>query len=413
MKTRFRIHTTKLKGTEFETDREEITVGRSSANDLVLRQKSVSRSHARISCRDGRLYVEDLDSKNATMLGGDRVDGPREVQDGDFLSFGDVLVQVRFGEQAGEDDDEATPVAEVPAVGRYGQPDPGGWQADAQPAGLPGEWTGGEVSGEAAVRQEAAAGRDPVMQMLILLLGLTLIGLLGVYFITRSGGPEPVESFGMTVRVGQSKVVQVPRGFVRSPRIEDERILKVERAMNLDRAMLLVGRSEGNTAVELYDDAGQFVELRTRVLPARESDIERELAERSLGDRQRVRLAREQLKLGDELEKQSEFYRARECYDRALALLEPFAENPNTLYLQARRRRDRTREKIEQEWDRLTRQMSDFIKQGDKRTALKRLQQARELIPDPQDVRRQNADLLYRLLKDVIESEQKAEGRFR
>ena len=413
MRLRFKVLTTELKGKEFETDSEKVRIGRVSKNDLVLRQRSVSRAHAAIICRDESVYVKDLGSKNATLVSGERVDSMRELHDGDFMSLGDVLVQVSFVDAAEDDDNEATPMAELATVRQPPTPESEGGQgyATMDASGVPQEWFAAQAPDVERAGEGETSKRDPVMQVIVLVAALTLIGLVGVFFVSRSGGPEPLETFGMTVRVGQRKVVKVPKGFVHDPRIEDENILEMDRPMNLDRAMLLIGRSEGNTSVDLYDEQGRFVTLRTAVLPAREGDVDREIARRSLSDEKRMQLARQELKLGDELEKESKLYRAKEAYDRALAFLEPFARNPNELYLQTRRRHERVQQKIEQEWNRLTREMGDFIKAGDKRTALERLEEAKELIPDPQDVRRQNADLLFRLLKDAIEAEQKAEGR--
>jgi len=415
MRLRFRVMTTELKGKEFETEREKVRIGRVSKNDLVLRQRSVSRAHACVLCRDDSVYIKDLGSKNATLVGGERVDSMRELHDGDFMSFGDVLVRINFVDTAVEDDDEATPMADLPMRNQQLSAEAGDTdQAGASgPAEVPQEWFAARTPETESAEAEEAAGRDPVMKVLVLLVALTLVGLVGVFFVSQGGGPEPLETFGMTVRVGQKKVVKVPRGFVSNPRIEDEAILEVDRPMNLDRAMLLIGVSEGNTSVDLYDDLGRFVTLRTAVLPARKSEVDREIARRSLSDQRRMQLARQELKLGDELEEEGKLYRAKEAYAKALAYLEPFARNPNELYLQTRRRHQRAQRKIDQEWDRLTREMGDFIKAGDKRTALKRLEQAKELIPDRQDVRRQNADLLYRLLEDAIKAEQEAEGRMR
>lgn len=413
MRLGFRVLTTELKGKEFETEREKVRIGRVSKNDLVLRQRSVSRAHACIICRDDTVYIKDLQSKNATLVAGERVDSLRELHDGDFMSFGDVMVQIRFVDAVEEEDnDEETPMAELPTIQQQsavGEREALG--SDSEPAGLPQEWFAAPSPEAERAGEDETMGRDPVMQVLLLILALTLIALVGVFFVSQSGGPEPLETFGMTVRVGQQKVVKVPKGFVHDPRVEDKSVLNVERPMNLDRAMLLIGVSEGDTSVDLYDEQDRFITLRAAVLPARGAEVDREIARRSMSDDRRMQLARQQLKLGDEMEEESKLYRAKEAYAKALAFLEPFARNPNELYLQARRRHERVQKKIGQEWDRLTREMGDFIKAGDKRTALKRLEEARELIPDPQDVRRQNADLLFRLLKDTIKASQEAEGR--
>src|ERR1700748_1182602 len=47
-------------------DREVVTIGRDRENDIVLDSDSVSRRHARVEHRDGRIYLTDLDSTNGT-----------------------------------------------------------------------------------------------------------------------------------------------------------------------------------------------------------------------------------------------------------------------------------------------------------------------------------------------------------
>lgn len=48
----------------------------------------VSRRHARILVQGGRATLEDLDSKNGTFVDGERVTGPRALQDGSLIRLG-------------------------------------------------------------------------------------------------------------------------------------------------------------------------------------------------------------------------------------------------------------------------------------------------------------------------------------
>lgn len=54
-------------------DGRSITIGRGPDNDVVLDDPGVSRRHARIQAREGRLVVTDLASANGVWLGGKRV----------------------------------------------------------------------------------------------------------------------------------------------------------------------------------------------------------------------------------------------------------------------------------------------------------------------------------------------------
>jgi len=74
-------------------------VGRAADSDLVLAHGSVSRQHAALVCRDGRVHVEDLGSHNGTRVNGAVVSGPTELASGDEVRFADVAL--RFGDPCG------------------------------------------------------------------------------------------------------------------------------------------------------------------------------------------------------------------------------------------------------------------------------------------------------------------------
>jgi pSer/pThr/pTyr-binding forkhead associated (FHA) protein len=69
-------------------DKPVTTLGRSSFNDIILADKSLSRRHARI-LRDGDgLSVEDLESRNGTFFNGERLTGSRVLGEGDRVTVG-------------------------------------------------------------------------------------------------------------------------------------------------------------------------------------------------------------------------------------------------------------------------------------------------------------------------------------
>jgi hypothetical protein len=72
---------------------DELLVGRHDACDVMVGHPSVSRRHARLSFRDGRWVLRDLDSTNGTRVNGKRVVRCR-LEPGDRLSLGsaDLLV---------------------------------------------------------------------------------------------------------------------------------------------------------------------------------------------------------------------------------------------------------------------------------------------------------------------------------
>lgn len=76
-------------------------IGRAPASDVVIDDRSVSRTHARLEVSGRRLDVRDLDSTNGTRVNGRRVNAaPLEV--GDQVFFGSV--EARITRQPGPND---------------------------------------------------------------------------------------------------------------------------------------------------------------------------------------------------------------------------------------------------------------------------------------------------------------------
>lgn len=54
----------------------------------IVGTPDVSRRHASVIVRDGRVFLRDLDSKNGTFVGSHRVEGETELASGDEITFG-------------------------------------------------------------------------------------------------------------------------------------------------------------------------------------------------------------------------------------------------------------------------------------------------------------------------------------
>lgn len=63
------------------------TVGRAPENDLVLDTDGVSRRHLRVTWDGAVCVVEDLGSKNGTLVNGRSGEGAREVAPGDLIAI--------------------------------------------------------------------------------------------------------------------------------------------------------------------------------------------------------------------------------------------------------------------------------------------------------------------------------------
>jgi serine phosphatase RsbU (regulator of sigma subunit)/pSer/pThr/pTyr-binding forkhead associated (FHA) protein len=80
---------------------ESFVIGRSSKADLTIPDRSMSRMHARIFLEDGAWYIEDLGSRNGTLLGGRQVESPLQVGHGSIMQVGSTSVTFRDANQPG------------------------------------------------------------------------------------------------------------------------------------------------------------------------------------------------------------------------------------------------------------------------------------------------------------------------
>jgi tetratricopeptide (TPR) repeat protein len=74
-----------------------VVIGRSGETDLVLTGERVSRRHAAVELRDGRVLVEDLGSSNGTWIGGTRIAGKAEIAPGAEVRIGGWTVAMEVG----------------------------------------------------------------------------------------------------------------------------------------------------------------------------------------------------------------------------------------------------------------------------------------------------------------------------
>jgi len=69
------------------------SIGRSAAATLQIDGPGMSRMHAEIDVHDGRVTLCDLGSANGSFVQDARLTGPRQLQDGDRLRLGSVLLK--------------------------------------------------------------------------------------------------------------------------------------------------------------------------------------------------------------------------------------------------------------------------------------------------------------------------------
>src|SRR6516162_387426 len=72
-------------------------MGRHPSCQIVLDNAAVSRNHAQILESHGTYYLEDLRSRNGTLLNGTRIQGRTEIKDNDEIRVCEVVLQFYLG----------------------------------------------------------------------------------------------------------------------------------------------------------------------------------------------------------------------------------------------------------------------------------------------------------------------------
>lgn len=74
-----------------------LSIGRSKESDVQIDDRYASSLHARVLSREGRFYVEDMNSTNGTLLNGATLQGEAELIDGDTVQIGDTVFRLEVG----------------------------------------------------------------------------------------------------------------------------------------------------------------------------------------------------------------------------------------------------------------------------------------------------------------------------
>ena len=86
-------------------DKDEITIGRVSGNDIVLAKGNVSKRHSRFTVKSpGQIEVADLKSTNGTYVNGRKIGSPMLLSASDRVYVGDFLINIDLGVSAAQGD---------------------------------------------------------------------------------------------------------------------------------------------------------------------------------------------------------------------------------------------------------------------------------------------------------------------
>ncbi len=91
-----KLHVVPVQGAPFEHsfDGDSLTLGRASSSDLVLEDRFLSRQHSRIFRQGGQLQVEDLGSRNGTLVNGQPIRGTTPLKPGDVIKISGSVISI-------------------------------------------------------------------------------------------------------------------------------------------------------------------------------------------------------------------------------------------------------------------------------------------------------------------------------
>ncbi|HEY6893946.1 MAG TPA: FHA domain-containing protein [Rhodanobacteraceae bacterium] len=81
-------------GSVYRIEKPRVTIGRTGA-DVALNDSEISRNHAAVEIRDTQYLLEDLKSTNGTLVDGEKILGPTELQNhSEFQVGGSTLMLI-------------------------------------------------------------------------------------------------------------------------------------------------------------------------------------------------------------------------------------------------------------------------------------------------------------------------------
>lgn len=148
------------RGPLFQLTKDVFVIGREGHCDLLITSPAVSRSHARIVLENSTYYLEDLQSRNGTLLNGRRISSREPLRNGDQIEFSTKTFvfykELTLEEQTGS-------IGGGPA--QIGTPEPAGDSDESirREVIRPGDNISPETGEAGVLRESRVAARVPVV----------------------------------------------------------------------------------------------------------------------------------------------------------------------------------------------------------------------------------------------------------
>jgi pSer/pThr/pTyr-binding forkhead associated (FHA) protein len=84
-------------GQEFMLTKGDVAIGRGGGVEISIPMDGVSHLHARLLLRGGRYWIEDLGSKNGTLLNGRKLTDRISLNSGDKIDLGKSVTLIYEG----------------------------------------------------------------------------------------------------------------------------------------------------------------------------------------------------------------------------------------------------------------------------------------------------------------------------
>ena len=94
MQLKLKVIAGKSAGTEIPITKKRFLIGRAEQCNLRPKSDAISRNHCVILVKDQTVLIRDLNSRNGTVVNGEKISGDKELESGDHLQLGKLEFEI-------------------------------------------------------------------------------------------------------------------------------------------------------------------------------------------------------------------------------------------------------------------------------------------------------------------------------